>query len=159
MENVIKDRAAIIRKIDSVKGRSKTLRADITTLAHITFLHAAGVSGDLTLASRLVNAVSPSHATALRRYFQHFGPVRWDKKTAQFKKLKKGGRYDVTATDYAFDADFAKDREPAEYNRAKELTAIVKFLDTRADRALNANDAEMVDVLTDVAGVLAKLIK
>jgi len=47
----------------------------------------------------------------------------------------------------------------SEYNRDKLLTSIGEFLDTKASTAVNAGDAEMCDVLVDVAATLARLTK
>ena len=47
----------------------------------------------------------------------------------------------------------------SEYNRDKLPTSLVKFLDIKASTAVNAGDAEMCDVLDDVAATLARLTK
>ena len=145
-------------KIDSVKGRNKALRHDIDLCARSAFLHAAE-HGDLTLYSRLHTAVSNSFKADLKRYITTFGPVRYDVKSKSFVKTKKGGTWELEALDTPFDNFEAPEKAAAEYGRAKELASIVKFLDTKADRAVAAGDPEMCATLVDIAGVLAGLIK
>lgn len=154
---VILDKSAALKKIASIKSRAGTLRNDVDQVARSAFLHAAE-HGDLTLASRLYGAVSRSYQADLRRYFTTFGPVRYDAKSGQFVKAKNGGQWDVAALDVPFDSVSKPEKTPAEYDRKKTLTSIVKFLDTQADRARNADDAAMLATLVDVAGVLAAMV-
>ena len=134
----ILDRATIVKKINSVKGRAATVRADIDQLAKSCIVH-AGEHGDLTLASKLTASVSKSYATDLRKYFTAFAPVRWDKKTGGFKNVEPEAK------------------DAPEYNRAKEIASIVKFLDTKADRAINAGDETMTALLVELASALGKV--
>jgi len=132
-------------------------RADIDLVARSAFLHAAE-HGDLTLASKLLRAVSKSYKSDVKRYFVTFGPVYFDSKSGEFKKNRKGGYWDLTALETPFDSVEAPEKPVAEYSRDKVLSSIVKFLDTKSSQAINADDAEMVQVLGNVAGVLARLI-
>jgi len=153
----ILDRATIVKKISSVKGRAATVRADIDQLAKSCIVH-AGEHGDLTLASKLTASVSKSYATDLRKYFTTFAPVRWDKKAGGFKKLAKGGQFNIGgAMDTAFDNVEPEAKDAPEYNRAKEIASIVKFLDTKADRAINAGDETMTALLVELASALGKV--
>jgi len=151
------DRATALAKIKSIAGRSNTLRADIDLVCRSAFLHAAE-HGDLTLASKLHAAVSKSYKSDVKRYFITFAPVYFDSKSGEFKKAKKGGRWDLSALETPFDAVEKPEKPTAEYSRDKVLSSIVKFLDTKSDQAINADDAEMVQVLGNIAGVLARLI-
>ena len=145
---------ATATKINSIKGRSKTLRADIASVAASCFVHAAE-TGDLTLASKLHAAVSKSFQADVKRYFTTFGPIRFDSKTQQFKKVKSGGQFDLNALDVPFDSIEKAEKEVAEYNRDKELTSIVKFLDTKADRAIAAGDDKMTALMLELAKAIA----
>lgn len=142
--------------IKSLKGRSATVRRDISETAQSCFAHAAE-SGDLTLASKLYAAVSKSFQADLKRYFTTFGPVRYDGKKAQFVKLAKGGNWNMNALDVPFDAVEAPEKAAAEYNRDKELTSIVKFLDTKADRAIAAGDEVIHEMLIAIAKEIATI--
>ena len=156
--NNILDRAATLKKIDSIKGRSSTLRADIQLCAVSAFIHAAE-HGDLTLASKLHNAVSSSYRADLKAYFRAFGPVRWDVKSSQFTKAKKGGNWDVDgALATPFDSVPHAERTPADYDHNKALTAVVAFLDKAASNAVNNGDAPLCDALVDIAGILSRLV-
>lgn len=157
VEITVLSRAEALKKIASIKGRAGTLRSDIDQVCRSAFLHAAE-HGDLTLASRLYGAVSRSYHADIKRYFTTFGPVRFDGKSGQFVKAKHGGQWDLSALDVPFDSVKPADKDTPEYDRTKALTAIIKFLDTKGDQALNAGDAGMVDVLSDVAGLLARLV-
>jgi len=140
--------------IKSIKGRNGTLRAAIAKTAASCFVHAAEC-GDLTLATKLYHAVSRSFQADVKRYFSTFGPVRYDAKKAQFVKVKSGGAYDMKALDVPFDAVEKPEKEAAEYNQAKEITSIVKFLDTKADRAIAAGDEKMTALMLELAAALA----
>lgn len=157
LDNIL-NKAETSKKINSIASRNKSLRADIALVAASALVHAAE-HGDLTLASKLHNAVSVSFRADIKRYFAAFGPVRYDSKKKAFAKSKKGGAWDIDgALATSFDAVEKAEKPAAEYNRKKELASIVKFLDTKADRAVNAGDADMVAMLVDVAGALAGVI-
>jgi hypothetical protein len=154
MLNIIESREDLVKKIDSIGKRAGTLSNDIADAAASAFLHAAE-TGDLTLASKLVRKVSPSFRTDLRRYFTHFGPVVWDKKSQQFKKVKKGGAYDPAALETRFDAELPNaERAARPYDRKAELAKMIRELDVHADRAVAAGDADMVNMLVDLAAVI-----
>ena len=146
-----------LAKIKSIAGRSGTLRNDIDLVARAAFLHAAE-HGDFTIATKLHAAVSRSYQSDLKRYFTTFGPVYFDAKKGAFAKVRKGGSWDMIALETPFDAVPKAEKPAAAYDRKKLLTSIVKFLDTKADQALNADDAAMTAVLVDVAGLLTGLV-
>lgn len=156
LENVL-SRADSLTKIASIAKRGKALRDDVNLVAVSTLIHAAE-HGDLTLATKLHDSVPVSFRADLKRYYAAFGPIRWVKGKG-FNKLSKGGAYDIDgALSTSFDAVDKPEKSEAEYDRNKELTAIVKFLDTKADRAINADDADMLAMLVGLAGVVSKLV-
>lgn len=130
------------KKITSIKGRAGTLRTDIDTCARSAFAHAAE-TGDLTLASKLHNAVSRSFQADLKRYFTTFAPVRFDSKSKQFKKTKKGGMYDPLALDTAFDAVEKPDTATPEFDQAKAIANVIKAMAKIRDNAEESGDVDM----------------
>lgn len=147
MFDLINDRNTLSGKIDSCARSDATLRERIAVAAASAFAHAAE-HGDLTLASKLVNRVkTASTKAALRRYFAHFGPISWNKKEQQFRKVKKGGAFDPAALDTYFDAELPKaEREPAAYDRNKVLAQQIKSLTTAMERADLAGDSEAAEL-------------
>ena len=127
------DRKELVKNIDSIGKRGRTLRADIAAAAPQAWAHAAE-HGDLTLATRLVVKSPKSFQSDLRKYFGAFAPVRWDSKAQQFKKSKKGGAFDPRALDTAFDAVETDKAEP-EYNEARAVANLIKSMAKLRDNA------------------------
>ena len=155
LENILNP-ADTAKKIDSIKGRARTLHADVDLCCKSALIHAAE-HGDLTLASRLYAAVPSQFRADVKRYFIACAPVHYDNKGKQFKRSGKGGEF-IIDLDTPFDAIARDEKEPAEYNRQKTLSAIVAFMDKHADRAIKAGDVELCTAVVDIAGVLAGLI-
>lgn len=140
MENIL-NREETTKKITSIKGRNTTLRTDIDICARSAFAHAAE-NGDLTLASKLHNAVSRSFQADLKRYFTTFAPVRFDTKSKQFKKVKKGGHFDPAALDTAFDAVEKPDTATPEFDQAKAIANVIKQMAKIRDNAEESGDLD-----------------
>lgn len=138
--NIIESRTELVKKIKSISGRGKTLRADISIAAGSCWAHAAE-SGDLTLASRLHNSVPNSFKADLKRYFAAFAPVRWDKKSQQFLKLKKGGAFDPAALETEFDNLDNTPSAAPEYDQDKAIANIIKAMVKVRDNAEESGDA------------------
>ena len=132
--NTIMDKKATLKAITSINGRSKTLRADIQAAALGSMCHAMD-HGYLTLATKLVNAVSIANGTQLRKYMVEFMPVRWAKGKG-FLKIKGKNGYTVTdAIDVMWD-EFAKESDDVSaYNAMADIKSLVKAIEARIVKA------------------------
>lgn len=154
LDNIL-NRDDTLKQIGSIAKRGKALRADVDLTLKSAFVHAAE-HGDATLISKLYNAVPLSFRADVKRFVSTYSPLNYDTKSKQFKKAKKGGQFDMLALEIDFDNVPKAEKQEAEYNRKKEVASIVKFLDTKADRAIAAGDTDMIEMILEFANVVGK---
>jgi hypothetical protein len=139
----ILDKAGTLKAISSIQGRSKTMRADIQAAAIGAMTH-ANDHGDLTLATKLVNAVSVANAGQLRKYVVNHIPCSWIKGKG-FKKNKSKLDLNVTdAIDVMWDEFMKVGTTETKYNAKADFNAIKKALECRIVKAEDNDDAEAV---------------
>jgi len=138
------------RKIESIKGRTGTMTADIQAAA-IGALAQFAEHGNATLMTKLVNAVTPANATQLRKYFAGFAPVVWNKAKG-FSKAKKGGVIDLPGaidTDWSTYQKEAADKAAAAYSRAKVFSKLAAQFEAAMELALDAEDIPAANQLAE----------
>lgn len=141
MFDTIMNRKELVKKIDSIGARAKTLRGDVALAAASAWQHAAE-HGDLTLMSRVHNKTPRSFQADLKRYFRAFAPVRWDQKSQQFKKLGKGGTFDPAALETMFDQVEPEAKPEPEFDQDKAIANCVKAMIRIRDNAELTGDLD-----------------
>lgn len=151
----ILDKAGTLKAIGSIKKRSANLREDIHSAAIGAISHAKE-HGDLTLATKLANAVSKANAALVRRYFVEFMPVRWVKAEG-FKKIKGKGVFNLDgALEVKWDELESGDAAISAYNAMTDLKSLVNSIKARIVKAEDNDDAHMAGVYGELLAIAAK---
>ncbi len=148
----VMNKAETLKKINSLKGRSARLVDDVQECAVSAMTHAAE-HGDLSLATKLVNAVSASHATQLRKYLTAFGPITWNKGKG-FSKKKRGGQFRVADMLLIGWDTFERETAAKVYDAEKAKGALIRSLDRFAQDAIDNNDDDMTGLLLAIATLI-----
>ena len=151
MENVL-NKVETLKVIASIGKRSKTMRADIQNAAISSMCHAMD-HGDLTLASKLVNAVSASNGTQVRKYMGAFMPVRWVKGKGFVKIKGKSGYTVVDAIDTFWDEYENGETPESAYNAMSDIKSLVKAIEARISKAESADDVAMLAVYNNLLAI------
>lgn len=117
----------IKKAIDAIARTGKKLDADIHTAA-VSCLNHAEQHGDVTLCTRLVNAMpKSSRRKALVVWFVKFGPLAFNEKEKAFKvaKGKEVKQYDIEAAAETPFFDLTAERNPEPYTLDK-LVGFIK---------------------------------
>lgn len=150
MKLEILNKADTLKKIASIAKSTGTTNENIQAAVIGGLAHAAE-HGDVTLLTKLCNAVSTGNATQLRKYIKGFAPVSWVKGKG-FVKAKKGGAYrvaDAVAVDWnTYEAPGA---EAAPFNGARKLAAIFAKLDALYLEAVENGDEETAEAIAKLA--------
>jgi hypothetical protein len=155
MSNTIEilNRAETLKKINSLRASSARIVENVQAAAIGALSHAAE-HGDLSLCTKLVNAVSASHGTQLRKYLTAFAPITWNKGKG-FTKVKRGGAFRVSdAIEVNWDKFEGVASKPKAYDSDKARAALIRSLDKFAADALANDDGDLVATLAKIAATL-----
>lgn len=124
------DKRDIQKRITSIRNRGAKIDRDIHETAVLTIEHARD-HGDITLATKLVNAMpKSSRRKALIAWYGAFAPVTFQSKNEAFKLKKKRSQEDFLV-DEANETpfwDYTKERNPQPYTAEKAINAFINGL-------------------------------
>ena len=144
----ILDKNQTLTAIRAIAKSDGKLKEKIQSAAIGALVH-AGEHGDTGLMAKLVLAVNTTAATQLRKYFQEFAPVTWNKGKGTFTKKQKGGAYrtaDAMDSNW-FDELEAKKTAAKAYDSDKVLARSVTALERARDEAEDNLDTATAIVL------------
>jgi hypothetical protein len=150
----ILNKADTLKKIGSIKTRSANLREDINAAAIGAISHAAE-HGDLTLATKLANAVSKANAAIVRRYFVEFMPVRWVKAEG-FKKIKGKGTFNLAGALEVYFDELESEVAISAYNAMTDLKSLVNSIKARIVKADDNEDEHMSGIYGELLAIAAR---
>jgi hypothetical protein len=150
----ILNKADTLKAIGSIKRRSANLRDDINAAAIGAISHAS-LHGDLTLATKLANAVSKANAAIVRRYFVEFMPVRWVKSEG-FKKIKGNGKFNLDGALEVYWDELESEVAISAYNAMTDLKSLVNSIKARITKADDNDDAAMSAVYGELLAIAAR---
>jgi len=143
-------------KIRSLKTRSKTMKTDVQACV-IAGLYHASEHGDFSLLTRLVESVTATHATQLRKFIADHSPATWRKG----KGYKKGkGDFNLAAAESILWDEYKREsapREKPEYNRAAVIADIQAKIEKFGGIAAEHGDGELNSALATFYQLLDQL--
>lgn len=150
---IIREVGTLTKRIGAFARLGKKWAQEARVLALSTLVHAA-THGDITLATRLVNAMpAGARKAAMVDWFENFAPVRWSQKQQCFEFPKPYGevkdKFDLTGAEATPFDEFTPDRS------TKELT-IEQVIKTLRSRLKTLRDEKRLDTvgLSQVRSVL-----
>ena len=145
--------ASVSKSIASIKGRSKTLTADIHNTGVQCLLHAQA-HGDITLVDRLAKALAAANAPEVfKAWVKEYSPITWNG-AGEVKLIPSTNK-----TFKPFDVDGANANPYWQKIEVKkpELTyeALLKILQGMEKRVMTAQDKGLIAEGEDVTAMLA----
>lgn len=148
-----KETTTLIRSIKTRSGNLSTSihQAAVACLGHIE------EHGNLSLATMLHDAVSNTYKGQLKRWFSTFGPITWNKKEGQFRKVKSANAipFDLDgAGSTSLEELKARTAVKAEYSTTATLAAVKKYLLKTQKAATEAGNTDLDVILEKMAAVI-----
>jgi len=156
----------VTRAIAGIKGRSGKLSVSIHEAA-VSCLQHMEEHGNMDLATNLHSAVSPAYRAHLKRWFNTFGPIGWNKKEGKFRKVKNqnANPFDVPgAIETSPDAlATLVDDNRSEFEEIRALKSIraslAKKVKTNIATSAEAFDDAMELSITGIDAAVLKLLR